>query len=107
MDAARGYERVQFAGPLRIYGGAFTAGGISNHLYDGCNLATDPIVVSANNRLGVLGFLALPSAGIEGNLGVQDLLLALEWVQENIASFGGDTVCEANSCDWHSRGLEH
>ncbi|KAH8801799.1 putative carboxylesterase [Xylogone sp. PMI_703] len=73
-----------------IYGGSFTAGGISNPLYDGCYLASDAVVVSANYRLGPLGYLALPDAGIEGNMGFQDLILALNWVQENIAAFGGD-----------------
>jgi para-nitrobenzyl esterase len=39
-----------------------------------------------------LGFLALEGAGIKGNQAIQDLLLGLEWVQKNIAAFGGDPV---------------
>jgi len=39
-----------------------------------------------------LGFLALNSAGIEGNMGTQDQLLGLSWVQSNIKAFGGDPV---------------
>jgi para-nitrobenzyl esterase len=77
-----------------IYGGLDTAGSISDALYNGCNLATDAIVVSAAYRLGALGFFALESASIAGNMAVQDIDLALQWVQSNIASFGGDPVCD-------------
>ncbi|KAL1613196.1 hypothetical protein SLS60_001428 [Paraconiothyrium brasiliense] len=73
-----------------VYGGGNTGGGISDPLYDGCNAATDSIVVSINYRLGPLGFLALEDAGLSGNYAVQDLLLGLRWVQENIEAFGGD-----------------
>lgn len=79
--------------PVRVwlYGGFNTAGGISNPAYDGCNVpATNAIMVSLNYRLGPLGYLALESAGIGGNMGIQDILLGLEWVQKNIAAFGGD-----------------
>jgi carboxylesterase type B len=76
-----------------IYGGANSAGGISDPLYDGCNVAGgDALLVSINYRLGPLGFLALDSASIGGNQATQDILLGLEWVQENIAAFGGDPV---------------
>lgn len=81
--------------PVRVwlYGGANQAGAASNPQYDGCNVAgTNAIVVNVNYRLGPLGFLALASAGIDGNQGTQDQLLALQWVQDNIASFGGDPV---------------
>lgn len=54
--------------------------------------AKDAIVVSINYRLGSLGFLALESAGIPGNMGISDILLGLKWVQSNIAAFGGDPV---------------
>ncbi len=76
-----------------IYGGGEESGGISNPLYDGCNLAKhNTLVVSINYRLGPLGFLALESAGIGGNFGIQDILLGLQWIQSNIAAFGGDPV---------------
>ena len=75
-----------------IYGGGNTAGSVSNPTYSGCNLATDSVVVSMNYRLGPLGFLALQSGGVAGNMGIQDQLLGLQWVQENIRSFGGDPV---------------
>ncbi|KAJ5995427.1 hypothetical protein N7481_002404 [Penicillium waksmanii] len=74
-----------------VYGGSDTSGGIGYPLYDGCNMANDgSILVSINYRLGPLGFMALNTAGIYGNQGIQDVLLGLEWVQKSIASFGGD-----------------
>lgn len=81
--------------PVRVwvYGGSNLNGGISNTLYDGCSSADQgAVLVSINYRLGPLGFMALNSAGIYGNQGIQDLLLGLEWIQENIAAFGGDPV---------------
>lgn len=71
------------------------SGGIDYSLYDGCSIAdAGSVFVSINYRLGPLGFLALHSAGIYGNQGIQDLLLGLDWVQREISAFGGDPVCE-------------
>jgi carboxylesterase type B len=84
--------------PVRVwlYGGGNQDGGISNPLYDGCNVAsTNAIAVAINYRLGPLGFISLKDAGFGGNQGIQDILLALQWVQDNIAAFGGDPVCSA------------
>lgn len=78
-----------------IHGGGNTAGSMSNPTYNGCNLATDSVVVSVNYRLGPLGFLALESFGIGGNFGIQDQLLALSWVKTHIQAFGGDPVGRA------------
>jgi carboxylesterase type B len=81
--------------PVRVwvYGGGNQDGGISDPLYDGCNVASsDAIVVSINYRLGPLGFFALKEAAFNGNQGIQDILLGLQWVQDNIAAFGGDPV---------------
>jgi len=50
----------------------------------------DVIVISVHYRLGTLGFMHTDVAGHEGNYGMWDQQLALHWVQENIASFGGD-----------------
>jgi carboxylesterase type B len=76
-----------------IYGGAGYIGSSSNPLYNGCGIATNAIVVSMNYRLGPLGWLTLGSpANFTGNYGVLDVLMALQWVQENIASFGGNNV---------------
>ncbi|KUI71827.1 Para-nitrobenzyl esterase [Cytospora mali] len=73
-----------------IFGGSNEAGGISNPTYDGCYSATDSVVVSINYRVGPLGFLAIPGLGLNGNYGIMDQLLALLWIQENVAAFGGD-----------------
>jgi carboxylesterase type B len=89
-----------------IQGGANDAGTISDPLYDGCNLATDVILVSAAYRLGALGFLSLESAGITGNFAVQDLLLALQWTQANIAAFGGDPVRIPRDMSSRRRGAD-
>ncbi|HMO67377.1 MAG TPA: carboxylesterase family protein [Novosphingobium sp.] len=64
-------------------------------LYDGANLARrGAVVVSVNHRLGPLGFLDLSRSGAtfagSGNVGMLDLVLALEWVRDAIAQFGGD-----------------
>jgi carboxylesterase type B len=47
-------------------------------------------VVTLNYRLGALGFLAVPELGLTGHYGVLDQRLALRWVADNIAAFGGD-----------------
>ncbi|KAI2465933.1 alpha/beta-hydrolase [Annulohypoxylon bovei var. microspora] len=73
-----------------LYGGSNEGGGVSDPTYNGCFSAQDSIVVSVNYRLGPLGFLALEDLGLTGNYAIQDQLLALRWVQENIAKFGGD-----------------
>lgn len=80
-----------------IHGGSLIAGSSKEPLYDGVRLAREGvIVVTINYRLGVLGFLAHPDlsaespAGISGNYGLMDQILALQWVRDNIAAFGGD-----------------
>lgn len=76
-----------------IYGGSNQAGGVSDATYNGCFATRDSIIVSINYRVGPLGFLALSSLGLSGNFGIMDQVLGLEWVQQNIAAFGGDPVC--------------
>lgn len=78
-----------------IYGGAFNVGSASMANYSGEPLAKDGIVrVNLAYRLGALGFLAHPDltaeAGASGNYGLMDQIAALQWVQRNIARFGGD-----------------
>ncbi|WP_340643939.1 carboxylesterase family protein [Phenylobacterium sp.] len=75
-----------------IHGGGFTHGAGYEPLYDGGPLAErgDVVVVSLNYRLGALGFLSIPEAGIPGNAGLLDQVAALKWVADNIAAFGGD-----------------
>ncbi|MDN5796097.1 MAG: carboxylesterase family protein [Intrasporangium sp.] len=70
-------------------GGAFVRGANSIATYDGTAFARDGVVmVGVNYRLGVAGFPVLPDAPT--NLGIRDQILALQWVQENVAAFGGD-----------------
>jgi para-nitrobenzyl esterase len=72
-----------------IHGGGFTTGTPSSTWYDGDRFARDGVVVvSVGYRLGAEGFLNIP--GAPANRGVLDWIAALEWVQRNIASFGGD-----------------
>ena len=80
-----------------LHGGGFSAGSGQELIsYDGTNLARDHgvVVVSLNHRLNTLGFLDLSAFGGKyehtGNLGMLDIVKALEWVRDNISSFGGD-----------------
>ena len=80
-----------------IHGGGFTFGSASFPEYHGANLAKrGVVVVTLNYRLGPLGFLVHPSLSKEsphktsGNYGLLDQIAALQWVQKNIAAFGGD-----------------
>ncbi|XP_051792097.1 thyroglobulin [Erpetoichthys calabaricus] len=63
-----------------------------DNLIDGSYLAAlgNIIVVTANFRIGVFGFLTTASTQANGNFGLQDQIGVLKWVQKNIASFGGD-----------------
>ncbi|MGI9386173.1 MAG: carboxylesterase/lipase family protein, partial [Methyloligellaceae bacterium] len=73
-----------------IHGGAFVFGSSANPLYNGSALAArGVVVVTLNYRLGALGFLA-GIDGLTGNYGFLDQQLALKWVRDNIAAFGGD-----------------
>lgn len=79
-----------------VHGGGHLLGSSATGIYDGAALARRGCVyVSANYRLGAMGFMDLCSLSteahpIEGNLFLRDLVLALEWVRDNIAEFGGD-----------------
>ena len=81
-----------------LYGGGFRQGSASTPLYWGDELAKNNgvIVVNLAYRLGPLGFLVHPELTAEsphhaaGNYGLLDMIAGLEWVQRNIAAFGGD-----------------
>ncbi|XP_059549587.1 acetylcholinesterase isoform X1 [Myotis daubentonii] len=78
-----------------IYGGGFYSGASSLDVYDGRFLAQaeGTVLVSMNYRVGAFGFLALPgSREAPGNVGLLDQRLALRWVRENVAAFGGDPM---------------
>jgi para-nitrobenzyl esterase len=74
-----------------IHGGAFAIGTGGSDFYEGRHLAETQgvIVVTINYRLGPLGFFAHPELD-GGNFGLEDQIASLEWVQRNIAAFGGD-----------------
>ena len=79
-----------------IHGGGFTGGSGSVPWYDGSALVRggDVVVVTINYRLGAFGWLYLggvdPAHAASGNAGLLDQVAALQWVRDNIASFGGD-----------------
>jgi para-nitrobenzyl esterase len=80
-----------------IHGGAYNNGSGSSPLYDGVRLCRrgDVVVVTVNHRLNAFGYLYLarfggPEFANSGNAGQLDLVLALEWVRDNIVEFGGD-----------------
>ena len=83
-----------------IHGGAYSHGSGSSPWYDGASLAKrhDVVVVTVNHRLNAFGYLYLQRFGDSrladsGNCGQLDLVLALRWVRNNIAAFGGDPDC--------------
>lgn len=80
-----------------LHGGAFSYGSANTPRTDGTRLARrgDVVVVSVNHRLNIFGFLDLAALGGEkyahsANAGLLDLVLSLEWVRDNISTFGGD-----------------
>lgn len=78
-----------------IHGGGFEMGSGSSPLYHGESFAREDVVlVTVNYRLGALGFLELghldPDLAGSGNVGLLDQVLALEWVRDHVADFGGD-----------------
>ena len=76
-----------------FHGGSFVLGSSAQRCHDGARLAAeqDVVVVTANYRLGALGFLDTRAIGGDvANLGLHDAVAALQWVRENIAAFGGD-----------------
>ena len=84
--------------PVLVYfhGGAYNNGTVNSDLYDGKRLCHrgDVVVVTVNHRLNAFGYMYLgdlaPEYKDSGNAGQLDLVLALKWVKENIAEFGGD-----------------
>ncbi|KAL3207314.1 hypothetical protein MRX96_039722 [Rhipicephalus microplus] len=74
-----------------FYGGSFTHGGNSYFFYDGRYISSigDVVLVVPNYRLGALGFLNAGTPDAPGNVALHDQILALSWVKDNIAAFGG------------------
>ncbi|XP_069668717.1 esterase FE4-like isoform X2 [Periplaneta americana] len=104
-----------------LHGGGFLSGSGNTDLYGPDYLvAEDVVVVTINYRLGPLGFLCLENEKVPGNAGLKDQVMALRWVQQNIAEFGGDPAnvtlfgesAGASSVNYHmlspmSKGLFH
>ena len=84
--------------PVMVYfhGGAYSTGSVTDPINDGATLAArgNVVVVTVNHRLNALGYLYLARldtrAPDSGNAGQLDLIAALQWIQRNIAAFGGD-----------------
>lgn len=85
--------------PVMVYlhGGAYSSGSSAHPLLDGSRLAArgDVVVVTVNHRLNLFGYASLARLGDRafadsGNAGTLDLVLALAWVRDNAAAFGGD-----------------
>ena len=91
--ALRGHRPVM----VYIHGGAYSTGSGSSAVTDGTRLSThgDVVVVTLNHRLNAFGYCYLAALGLpdSGNTGQLDLILALEWVRDNVANFGGDPTC--------------
>ncbi len=81
---------------LWMHGGGYSSGSGSYSIYSGRELARkhDVVAISVNHRLNIMGFLHLADFGGKWaqatNVGMLDLVRALEWVKENAAEFGGD-----------------
>jgi para-nitrobenzyl esterase len=80
-----------------LHGGGYAEGSGGAPLYDGANLAArhDVVVLTINHRLNLFGYLYLHKLcgdrfADSGNLGMLDIVLALQWIRDNIAQFGGD-----------------
>ena len=88
--------RAKRAVMVYFHGGAYTTGSVTDPLTHGAKLAGDGdvVVVTVNHRLNALGYAWLkpfgPRYADSGNLGQLDLIVALQWVRDHIAAFGGD-----------------
>lgn len=78
-----------------LFGGAFEAGSANTLFYEGDELVDKGVVVvTVNYRIGPFGFLCHPELrkewGTSGNYGIMDQIMALQWIRDNIETFGGD-----------------
>ncbi|PBP24904.1 carboxylesterase [Diplocarpon rosae] len=100
---------------LWIYGGSFMTGSSINAAYNGQHLADEEeiVVVSINYRVNIFGFPGAPNTS--NNVGLLDQRLAVEWIRDNIAAFGGDPhritlvgeSAGAGSVDFYSFAYTH
>ena len=79
-----------------LHGGGFSTGSANEEGYDGTNLSSEGgvVVVGVNHRLNTFGFLDLSAYGdkykYSANVGIMDIIDALQWIKDNIEEFGGD-----------------
>ncbi|GFS25881.1 carboxylic ester hydrolase [Elysia marginata] len=73
-----------------VHGGGFMAGGATDYPAGTFVATQDVILVGINYRIGILGFLSTENEASVGNYGMWDQVMALKWVKDNIAAFGGD-----------------
>lgn len=92
-----GLDEVKRPVMVWLHGGGFTGGSGGSIRYDGSALVSnqDVVLVTLNHRLASLGFMDVSAIGGDdyansGNSGMLDIVQALEWVRDNIESFGGD-----------------
>jgi para-nitrobenzyl esterase len=93
-----GVDQAKRAVMVSFHGGGWATGSGNGPMYDGANLARfgDVVVVTVNHRLAALGYLHLAGLGAPpefanaGVCGLMDMVASLQWVRDNIASFGGD-----------------
>ncbi|XP_053600205.1 juvenile hormone esterase-like [Plodia interpunctella] len=89
-NSANSHNRVPVL--FYIHGGAFSGGSSQRAEFGPKYLVRhDIILITINYRLGPYGFMCLDNPEVTGNQGLKDQFLALKWVQENIAQFGGDS----------------
>jgi len=106
-SAARGGKRPVM---VWLHGGGYSAGSPNMVPYDGASLARkhDVVVVGITHRLNVFGFAYLAELGGEkfagaSNAGMKDIILGLEWIRDNVASFGGDPANVTIFGQWAAR----
>lgn len=116
---AEGIPESGEAKPVMVFfhGGAYGWGGTTDPMYDGQNFAAahdDVILITCNYRLGLMSWADFSQ--IEGgetytdlNLGIRDHIAALQWIQKNIAAFGGDpdnvTIFGESAGGWSTTAL--
>jgi para-nitrobenzyl esterase len=92
VTPVRGANSGRLPVVIWIPGGGFVGGSSNLYRLDKLAFEGQIIVVSMNYRVGALGFMPHPSIteGWNGNLGLEDQRLAMQWIKDNIGSFGGD-----------------
>lgn len=76
---------------LMFHGGGFMSGSGFRMMYGPDHLLDkDVILITANHRLGALGFLSTGDEHCPGNFGLKDQVMVLRWIRDNMKQFGGD-----------------